>query len=100
MIFNYGYGCCTFAHNIYWSKPWIPATMPDTSKSLSPDFFINLRCPLSAALRVPTTDPDANIREELPAESLPAAENGLGTQLDSPARVAGENEEPDASNEN
>ena len=63
-------------------------------------FFINPRCPSSVAPGVPATDPGLNIREELSAESLPAAEDGLGTQTDSPARVAGENEEPDASNAN
>ena len=74
--------------------------MPDTSKPLPPEFFLNPRCPSSAALGVPVTDPGANIREELPIESLPAAEDGLGTQLDPPARVAGENEEPDAFDRN
>ena len=41
VIFNYGYGCCAFAHNIYGSVPVIP----DTSKPLLPEFFINPRCP-------------------------------------------------------
>ena len=36
VIFNYGYGCCAFAHNICGSKPMIPAEMPDTSKPLPP----------------------------------------------------------------
>ena len=39
VIFNYGYGCCAFAHNICGSKPRIPVGMPDTSKSLPPEFF-------------------------------------------------------------
>ena len=30
VIFNYGYGCCAFAHDICGSKPLIPAGMPDT----------------------------------------------------------------------
>ena len=30
VIFNYGYGCCTFAHDICGSKPMILAGMPDT----------------------------------------------------------------------
>ena len=63
-------------------------------------FFINPRCPSSAAPGVPATDPGLNIRKELSAESLPAAKDGLGTQTDSPARVAGENEELDGSNAN
>ena len=32
VIFNYGYGCCAFAHNICGSKPMILVGMPDTSK--------------------------------------------------------------------
>ena len=39
VIFNYGYGCYTFAHNICGSKPRIPVGMPDTSKSLPLEFF-------------------------------------------------------------
>ena len=42
-----------------------------------------------------TTDPDADVREV--GKSLPAVEVGLGIQSDSPIRVTGENEEPDAS---
>ena len=45
MIFNYGYGCCAFAHNICGSQPVVPDGMPDTSKPLSPKFFINPQCP-------------------------------------------------------
>ena len=37
VIFNYGYGCCAFAHNICGSQP----VVPDTSKPSSPKFFIN-----------------------------------------------------------
>ena len=39
VIFNYGYGCCAFAHNICGSKPMIPAGMPDMSKPLLLKFF-------------------------------------------------------------
>ena len=39
VIFNYGYDCCAFAHNICGSKPMIPAEMPDTSNPLPPEFF-------------------------------------------------------------
>ena len=28
-LFNYGYGCCVFMHNICGSKPQIPDEMPD-----------------------------------------------------------------------
>ena len=45
MIFNYGYGCCAFTHNICGSQPEVPDEMSDTSKPLSPKFFTNPRCP-------------------------------------------------------
>ena len=48
MIFNYGYGCCAFTHNICGSQPVVQDGMPDTSKPLSPEFFINPQCPLDA----------------------------------------------------
>ena len=50
IIFNYGYGCCAFAHNICGSQPEVLDMMLDTSKLLSPEFFINPRCPLGAVL--------------------------------------------------
>ena len=47
MIFNYGYGCCAFMHNIFGSQPEVPERMLDMSKPLSQEFFfINPRCPL------------------------------------------------------
>ena len=39
VIFNYGYGCCTFKHNICGSKPMILSRMLDTSKPLPLEFF-------------------------------------------------------------
>ena len=45
LIFNYGYGCCAFAHNICGSHPVVPDGMPDTSNPLSLELFINPRCP-------------------------------------------------------
>ena len=39
-LFNYGYGCCVFTHNIYGSKPEIPYGMPNPSIPLTPDFFL------------------------------------------------------------
>ena len=41
VIFNYGYDCCAFAHNICGSQPEVPDRMSDTLKTLSPEFFIN-----------------------------------------------------------
>ena len=40
VIFNYGYGCCDFTHNIYGSQPEVPDMMWDTSKPLSLEFFL------------------------------------------------------------
>ena len=76
VIFNYGYGYCAFAHNICRSEPVIPDEMPETSKPLPPEFFINPRCPPGAAPRVPTTDADADVREA--GKSFSVAEVGLG----------------------
>ena len=98
MIFNYCYGYCAFAHNICGSKHVILDRMPDMSKLLPPKFFINPRCPLGASPRVPTTDPNVGVREA--GKRLPATEVGLGIQSDSPVRVTGENDEPDASGKN
>ena len=68
MIFNYGYGCCAFAHNICGSQPEVPDRMSDTSKPLSPKFFINPRCPLGA---VPTEAASIHVR---PGEVMNAPE--------------------------
>ena len=51
IIFNYGYGCCAFAHNICGSQPEVPNGMSDTSKLLSLELFIHPQCPLGV---VPT----------------------------------------------
>ena len=45
MIFNYGYGCCAFVHNICGRQLVVPDGIPDTSNPLSQEFFINPRCP-------------------------------------------------------
>ena len=51
MIFNYGYGCCAFAHNICGSHPKVLDGTSDTSNPLSPEFFfINSQCPPGAVL--------------------------------------------------
>ena len=98
VIFNYDYGCCAFTHNICGSELVIPDGMPDTSKPLPPEFFINPRCPPGDTSGVPTTDPDADVREA--GKSVPAVEVKLGIQSYSPVRVTRENEEPDASGGN
>ena len=42
-LFNYGYGCCAFTHNICGSKPQIPNGMPNPSVLLTAEFFANPR---------------------------------------------------------
>ena len=56
-LFNYGYGCCAFAHNICGSKPEIPEGMPNPSVPLTVDFFANPRCPPSASIAASALDP-------------------------------------------
>ena len=68
-LFNYGYGCCVFMHNICRSKPQIPDGMPDPSVPLTPEFFANPRCPPSALSAVPALDPAIVSREEHPKSS-------------------------------
>ena len=99
MIFIYDYGCCAFAHNICGSQPVVPEGMPDTSKPLSPELFINPRCPpgvipteattsdvrLSEAMitperEAPATVPRTDISET--GEHLSTTEVGLGNEPD------------------
>ena len=56
-LFNYGYGCCAFAHNICGSKLEIPDGMPNPSVPLTADFFANPRCPLGASVAASSLDP-------------------------------------------
>ena len=51
LIFAYGYGCCTFKHNIYGDQLEILDGMLDSSDPLTLEFFMNPRCPPA---RVPT----------------------------------------------
>ena len=56
-LFNYGYGCCAFAHNICGSKLEIPDGMPNPSVPLTVDFFANPRCPPGASAAASSLDP-------------------------------------------
>ena len=47
-LFNYGYGCCPFTHNICGNKPQIPDGMSNPSVPLTTEFLNNPRCPLGA----------------------------------------------------
>ena len=56
-LFNYGYRCCAFMHNICGRKPQIPEGMPNPSVPLTAKFFTNPRCPPSASTAASTLDP-------------------------------------------
>ena len=84
-LFNYGYGCCVFTHNICGSKPQIPDGMPDPSVSLTPEFFSNPRCPPSTSFAAPASDPTAVSREERPENSSTAAREEATLPMGLPA---------------
>ena len=76
MMFNYGYGCCVFKHNICGSKPQILDGMPNPSVPLTPEFFANPRCPPpppppppSISSAAPAPDPAAVSKEQCPENS-------------------------------
>ena len=69
-LFNYGYGCCVFTHNIYESKPQLPDGMSDPSVPLTPEFFANPHFPPSTSSTVPAPDLATVSREERSESSL------------------------------
>ena len=71
-LFNYGYGCCAFTHNICGSKPQIPEGMSNPSVPLTVEFFANPRCPPGASAIASALDPVAVNREDR-SENSPAA---------------------------
>ena len=97
VIFNYGYDCCAFAHNIYGNKPGIPYRMSDTSNPLPLEFFLNPRCPPSAIPGEAVVAPKEGISEEVEHSSTVRAK--VGDNPDSLSKVVGEREEPGASGE-
>ena len=86
VIFNYGYGCCTFAHNICESEPLILTGMLDTSTPLTPEFFMNPRCPLSSSSVFPDAEPVKTIGEDLPTKNLLDVGDGVDIPLGPPVR--------------
>ena len=114
VIFNYGYGCCAFAHNICGSQLMVIDRMPNTSKSLSSEFFVNPQCPPGVvpteaavidvrsgeAMIVSEREVLAAVLEEDISEAgkhLSAPKVGLGNEPDSSTRVTGDSEELDVS---
>ena len=77
VIFNYGYGCCAFAHDIRGSKTMIPAEMPDPLTPLLPEFFVNPRCPPGSSSILLAAEPVETTGEDLPVKDLLTAEKGV-----------------------
>ena len=102
MIFNYGYSCCAFAHNICGSQPVVQDGMLDTSKLLSPEFFINPRClPGAVPAKAPTIDVHSGeamiaLEREVPAAVLETNISEVGEHLSAAVllRVTRESEKP------
>ena len=86
VIFNYDYGCCAFAHNICGSEPLIPVGMPDTSTPLTPEYFLNPRCPPSSSSVFLAAEPVKTFEEDLSAKDLPTAEGGVDIPPGPPTR--------------
>ena len=55
----------------------IPTGMPDASIALTPDFFVNPRCPPGSSSVLPAADPAEIFGEDLPAKDIPAAKGGV-----------------------
>ena len=77
VIFNYGYGCCAFAHDIRGSKPMILTGMPNTSTPLTSEFFVNPQCPPGSSSVLPAAEPVETTGEDLKVNDLLAAEGGV-----------------------
>ena len=75
-LFNYGYGCCAFMHNICGSKPKISKGMSDPSVPLTADFFANTCCP-PGALAAYSLDPVVVSGENRSTNSPSAAGEGV-----------------------
>ena len=87
VIFNYGYGYCAFAHDIRGSKPKIPLRMPDTSTSLTPEFFVNPRCPPGSSFALSTVEPVETTEEALVDKGLAGAEGEVDILLEPPGEA-------------
>ena len=88
-LFNYGYGCCVFTHNICESKPQIPDGMPDPSVPLTPEFFDNPRCPRSILSAAPALDPAVGSQKEHTETSPTAAGEKVNLPIGPPASSGG-----------
>ena len=84
VIFNYGYGCCAYAHDICGCKPRIPPRMPDTSTLLTLEFFVNPRCSPSSSFTVSSTELVETAEEDLADKGLLGAEGEVDILLEPP----------------
>ena len=94
-IFNYEYDCCAFAHNICGSKPKIPEGMSGTSEPLTPEFFVNPRCPPVAVPAEAGIVPKESVRERV--EHSSTAGEKIGDNPDSLFGAVEEREDTEAS---
>ena len=78
-------------HNICGSKPKILDGIPGTLEPLTPEFFVNPRCPLVTVLVGAAVAPKVGVREEV--ERPPTAEAKVGDNPDSPSKVAEKEED-------
>ena len=88
-LFNYGFGCCVFMHNICWSKPQILDGMLDPSVPLTPEFFANPLCPPSISSAAPAVDPVVGNKEEHPGISPTSAREEANLPIGPPASFDG-----------
>ena len=70
VIFNYGYGCYAFAQDIHGRKPMNLTAMPDTLTTLTPEFFVNPRCPSGSSSVLSVVESVETTGEDLPAKDL------------------------------
>ena len=88
-LFNYGYGCYVFKHNICGSKPQIPEGMLDPSVPLTSEFFANPHCPPSISSAAPALDPAAVGKEQCPKNSPTVAGEEATLPMGPPASSDG-----------
>ena len=82
VIFNYGHGYYAFAHDIYGSKPKIPPRMPNESTPLTPEFFVNPRCPPGSSFALSTAKLVETTEEALADKGLPVAKGEVDILLE------------------
>ena len=88
-LFDYGYGCCVFKHNIYGSKPHISDGMSDPSILLTPEFFANPLCPPSISSATPALDTAVSGEDEHPKSSPIAVGEEAVLPIDPPTMSDG-----------